>query len=413
MNWVATAVERGAANAREALVLVSVDPGPVQQPVPLVVNLVLDRSASMKGAPLAAVVAASRQLVEEAGPEDHLGLCLFDRNAEQRVKLQPMNAEGKERMRDALSRLTTGGGTALHAAVHTAAGELTRVYLPGRKPRMLLLTDGEPSVGPATVENFQRLGASLAQKGVAVHALGVADHYVADVLQGLTGPSGNAFLHVSDPAGVGVAMGSIFSAIRGEVATDVRLRIKPGGFGSIRSMHGYPTHLDGGALAVLIGSLTAGQVRHMLIGGPVAAAEWSLGLWAKVRTRQEETDQEISIQRVAHDTDAGRQVLRVAAELELVSAEAAAWNALARKDRTRCNERLTSAESRVKVLVALGASPVEAQLHMQRVLELRHAFDNGTFDSLEDRARRSAALQASHTVSQIMVAPAMFRKLKR
>ena len=412
MKWTVTAVERGKEGAREALVLVTVDPGREAVRSPVAVNLVLDRSASMKGAPLAAVVAASRQLVDEASPEDHLGLCLFDRNAEQRVRLCPMDAEGKIRMREALSRLATGGGTALHAAVHTGAGELMRTLLPGVKPRMLLLTDGEPSVGPKAVENFQRLGQTLAEKGLSVHALGVSDHYVADILQALSGPSGNAFVHVSDPAGVGVAIGTIFSALRGEVAMDAKIRIKPSGFGSIRCVHGYPTHLDAGALAVLLGSLSVGQVRHVLLGGPVSGPGWGLGLTARVRTRVEETDRELEVERVALDSEPGKQVLRIAAELELVSAEAAAWAALTRKDKARCGDRLLSAEARVKVLLALGVAPVEAQRHMQRVLELRHAFESATFDSsLEDKARQSAALAASHTVSRIMTSPPeLFRR---
>jgi len=406
------AVERGKDDAREALVLVTVDPGQAAVRSPVSVNLVLDRSASMRGAPLAAVVSAARHLVEEASPEDYLGLCLFDRNAEQRVKLCPMDAEGKTRMRDALSRLSTGGGTALHAAVHTGAGELLRTLLPGVKPRMLLLTDGEPSVGPATLENFQRLGVSLADKGISVHAMGVSDHYLPDILQALSGPSGNAFVHVSDPAGVGVAIGSVFSALRGEVAMDAKIRIKPAGFGSIRCIHGYPTHLDAGALAVLLGSLSVGQVRHVLLGGPVTAANWSLGLTARVRTRVEDSEQELPLERVTLESEQGKQVLRIAAELELVSAEAAAWAALTRKDKARCGDRLHSAEARVKVLVALGVAPVDAQRHMQRVLELRHAFESTTFDSsLEDKARQSAALAASHTVSRIMTSPPeLFRR---
>ncbi|MBM4379125.1 MAG: VWA domain-containing protein [Deltaproteobacteria bacterium] len=412
LRWTATAVERGKERAREALVLVTVDPGQSAVRSPVAVNMVLDRSASMRGAPLAAVVSAARQLVDEAGPEDYLGLCLFDRNAEQRVKLCPMDAEGKTRMRESLSRLTTGGGTALHAALHTGAGELLRTLLPGVKQRMLLLTDGEPSVGPATLENFQRLGVSLAEKGLSIHALGVSDHYVPDILQALSGPSGTPFVHVSDPAGVGVAIGSVFSALRGEVAMDAKIRIKPSGFGSIRCIHGYPTHLEAGALAVLMGSLTVGQVRRVLLGGPVAVPTWSLGLTTRVRTRQQDEEQELSVQRVELESSEGKQVLRVVAELELVSAEAAAWAALTRKDKLRCGDRLLSAEARVKVLVALGADASEAQRHMQRVLELRHAYESASFDSsLEDKARQSAALAASHTVSRIMTAPpALFRR---
>src|SRR5579872_3138253 len=110
MNWSAQAVELETDNGREGHVLVNVEaPGDVPRQ-PLVINLALDRSGSMRGAPLSAAVEAAQSLVEQARADDFVGLLVFDQVAEQRVPLLPMDARGKAKMLDALSNLEAGHG---------------------------------------------------------------------------------------------------------------------------------------------------------------------------------------------------------------------------------------------------------------------------------------------------------------
>ena len=151
MNWLAWAVEREKSGAREGLILVAAQPPAESIRAPVVLNLVLDRSGSMRGAPLAAAIEAAQQVVEDATPEDFLGLCVFDASVEQIVPLRAMDPEGKAKFHAALSGVKSGHGTALHAAVKLAAAEANRILVPGRRPRLLLLTDGEPSSGPEKV----------------------------------------------------------------------------------------------------------------------------------------------------------------------------------------------------------------------------------------------------------------------
>ena len=58
MNWTAWAVEQGEGALRVAHLLISAETSGEEPRAPVMVNLVLDRSGSMKGAPLAAAVEA-------------------------------------------------------------------------------------------------------------------------------------------------------------------------------------------------------------------------------------------------------------------------------------------------------------------------------------------------------------------
>src|SRR5690349_12194841 len=103
MNWSAWAVERERQGSREGLILVAAEPPAENARTPVVLNLVLDRSGSMRGAPLSAAIEAAQQVVEDATPEDFLGLCLFDAHVEQVVPLRAMDPVGKAKLQEALS----------------------------------------------------------------------------------------------------------------------------------------------------------------------------------------------------------------------------------------------------------------------------------------------------------------------
>lgn len=404
MDWLAWGVERQRQGAREALVLVSAEPPATSGRAAVVLNLLVDRSGSMRGAPLAAAVEAAQQLVEDATDDDFLGLCLFDAHVEQAVPVLAMDQGGKKRMHDALAHVKSGSGTALHAAVRAAAAEVTRTLVPGRQPRLLLLTDGEPSVGPEQVSDFQGLGREVADAGARVHALGLAGHYVPEILAGLTVASGNGFAHVDGPDGLSVAMGNVFSWLHGEVATQASVRLAPRGFKALTCRHAYPTRHDGDALVATMGSLCAGAPRRVLFQGAVSDPDWNAQATGGCLERGDQRHQSVALQKVWPDSPEGRLVLGINAELELVACETAAWTFLSRKEKARAEGKLEHAEARLRELVVLGGAGLPVRRHLDRLAELRMAVEQGLGD-FRLLARRSEAASTVTRVSQIFRPP--------
>lgn len=404
MNWLAWAVERDRQGTREGLVLVSAEPPAGSGRAAVVLNLVLDRSGSMRGAPLAAAIEAGQQVVEDSTAEDFLGLCLFDAAVEQTVPLIAMDARGKQRMHAALSEVKSGSGTALHAAVRQASAEANRILVPGRRPRLLLLTDGEPSTGPEKLSEFQAVGREVVDSGVRIHALGLAGHYIPEILAALTVPSGNGFAHVDGPDGLSVAMGSVFSWIHGEVATDASVRIAPRGFKALTCRHGYPTKHDGDALVASMGSLCAGSARRVLFQGALSDPDWNAQLTGGCIENADQRHQSVVLQKVWPDSPEGRLVIGINAELDLVASETAAWTCLARKEKAKAEEKLEAAEARLRELVMLGGAGLPVRRHLDRLAELRMAVEQGIGD-FRLLARRSEAASTITRVSQIFQGP--------
>ncbi len=409
MNWTAWAVETGEGQEKEVHLLVTAETQGDEPRAPVMVNLLLDRSGSMKGAPLSAAVEAAQQFVELARPDDFIGLLLFDGVAEQRVPVCAMDARGKKALSEALSDVRTGRGTALHQAVELGARALQRVFVPGRRPRLLLLTDGEPSVGPDTQEAFDNLGLKLAQEGIAVHALGLARHYVAEVLQALTLPSGNAYEHVDGPEGLHEAMGAVVSHLFGEVATAMQVRVQPEGFHALICRHAYPTKAEPDALVVTLGDVSRGLSRRVLLSGGVKP-EWNLTVHGSATERGDVRHHKVTVERVTPESARGRLIIGLEHELDLVAEETASWLSLARRDLDRAEQQLESAEAHLRQIVALSPDGIPARRHLERLGDLRLAVERGEGD-IPLLIRRAQSAHAGTHVSQV-IPLAMYRGKK-
>ncbi len=401
MQWTAWSVEATRGDHKDGLVLVTGEATPEELRAPVMVNLVLDRSGSMKGAPLSAAVEAAQQLVERSQPEDFLGLVLFDGVAEQRVPLTQMDARGKRQMTDALVGIQTGRGTSLHGALELALKGLKRTLVPGRTPRILLLTDGEPSVGPDTQEAFDALGIRLAGEKVSVHALGLAKHYMAEILDALTQPSGNGYEHVDGPEGLGEAMGGVVANISGQVASEAKLRVEPAGFLALTVCHAFPSSVDQSALEVSLGDVSSDYARRVLLAGTVTRPDWSVALHATARENNDTRHWHIEPERVEGDSPRGRLIVGLSHELELVAEETAAWLSLARKELARAEQQLESAEAHARSIVALDAEGIPVRRHLERLGDLRLAVERGEGD-IPLLIRRAQSARANTNVSQVI-----------
>ncbi len=401
MKWTAKAVELEGSAGREGHLLVSAESEGDEPRSPVVINLLIDRSGSMKGAPLAAAVEAAHELLEQAGPDDFLGLLVFDGVAEQRVPLCPMDERGKRRMSEALAEVRPGRGTALHQAVEHGARALQRLLVPGVRPKLLLLTDGEPSVGTDSEAAFESLGAKLAQAGIGVHALGLARHYVAEILSGLTLPSGNAFEHVDGPDGLPVAMGAVFSLLFGEVATAAQIRVTPTGFRALGCLHAFPTSTEDDSLVVTLGNLSRGISRRVLLSGVVRDPAWTARVAASAQARGDQRHVTVEVERVEPGSTAGRLIHGLGRELELVGEETAAWLSLAQKDPERALNQLRRAEEAMEELAKLSLPEVPLRRHAERLSDLRGAIERGEGD-LPLLIRRAKSARAGTHVSQVI-----------
>lgn len=117
------------------------------RPAPIDLVLAIDRSSSMRGAPIDSALRAARLLVEALGDEDHLAIVVFDRTAQTLVPRTSTTKEGRAALRDALGTVVVGRGTNIEAALRASFALTGDAHA-----AVLLLSDGVPAVGLRRVD---------------------------------------------------------------------------------------------------------------------------------------------------------------------------------------------------------------------------------------------------------------------
>src|SRR5690606_13561316 len=122
---------------------------------PVNLALAIDRSSSMRGPRIAQAIRAARQLVERLDERDRFAVIVFDGSAQ--IAFGPRNLAGDARARalHVLDELKTGLGTNLAAGWKKAVEAVSSGFVRDALSRVVLLTDGQPSVG---ITDATRLG---------------------------------------------------------------------------------------------------------------------------------------------------------------------------------------------------------------------------------------------------------------
>ena len=156
--------------------------------------LVIDTSASMAGAPLAAAKVAATSLLNQLPPTVPVAVVGF--GATPRV----VSALSTDRAAQAgaVSRLTTSGETALYDALHQAVSQLPAQ--PGTSRVVVLLSDGGDTASTATLDTTAR---AMSQAGVSLFGVELKTaESNSQSLAVLASATGGRILAADDPTGL-------------------------------------------------------------------------------------------------------------------------------------------------------------------------------------------------------------------
>jgi Ca-activated chloride channel family protein len=144
--------------------------------------LVIDRSGSMDGEPLAEAVVCAQQLIARLQPEDEVAVVFYDDSVEVPIPLQA--AAGVTRAAAALGLVRSGGSTALHAGWQAGLAQLGHGQ-PGAISRVVLLSDGQANAGPRTLEGFTADLDAARERGLSTTTVGLGAGFNEDLMIGI------------------------------------------------------------------------------------------------------------------------------------------------------------------------------------------------------------------------------------
>ncbi len=234
-----------------------------QKRSPALVAICVDNSGSMDGDPIKLVLQSISLVSDHLREDDHACLVSFSNSAHVWLEPQTFHSQARSRLGIALQTIRADGSTAMYAGLEKTLQ--LQAALSGDMPRrVLLLTDGQPNVGPSSSEALTRLVRDQ-RKNAVVSTFGFGSHHQEQILQDIAQAGGGGYTYIesadSAPAAFAIELGALFSV----VARQARLFLKPHDGCTVLRVRGDNDQRFGSkGLEVSLSDLAAGRTIELL-----------------------------------------------------------------------------------------------------------------------------------------------------
>ncbi len=378
-------------------------PALVRQRRPVNLAVVIDRSSSMRGPRIAQAALAARRLVERLGEQDRLTVITFDGAARVLFAPGPVTAEARARLLDDLAAMDTGAGTNLAAGWRKGCELAAAGFVRDAIARVVLLTDGLPTVGPSDSGQLGEIAEAEAARGVTTTAMGIGEGWDDELLGEIARRGKGGFYYLASAEAIPAAFGRELDGVFSVAATDVQVKVLPEPeVSQCEVLHRLPSRASPDGLTIEIGEIAEGAPRQLLVR--LARAEGAPGkLLAKVtvtyRARTGEAAPHLD-RIMAPAAPVAAETGEVAIEHLRIAVAAAvdqAWARRAGGRRAAALESLATVRSAVAGARDRGLAPAEPLDQLLREIAEAEAGVRGAEKEIE-RHRRSARERSYSTL---------------
>jgi Ca-activated chloride channel family protein len=237
---------------------------PVRVPTDLVV--VLDRSGSMAGEKIEHARAAIRAIVQELAPEDGFALVTYSSDAELPVPLTRASEASRAGWLRIVDATEPAGGTNIASGLDLGLDVIAASRVPGRAPRVILLSDGLANLGDASPEGLRGRAQRAAVGEFALSTVGVGLDFDEQLMSQLADAGTGNFYFLENAVDLAEIFRAEFASARETVATGLALAIQPATGVQVLDAAGYPLERTAsGAVTLRPGSLFVGQERRIWV----------------------------------------------------------------------------------------------------------------------------------------------------
>lgn len=170
-------------------------------------SLIVDCSSSMRGEKFKQAKESALELFGILGDNDYLSIISFHKSA--KVSLPSSRRSESESAENMIRNLQLGIGTNIYEGLALAYKEISKQtikadddYDDNKKKsitrRIILLTDGQASVGKMEEKDFVSLSKKIREDGITISTIGIGDDYDQQLLHAIAENGGGVPYHVKD-----------------------------------------------------------------------------------------------------------------------------------------------------------------------------------------------------------------------
>jgi len=230
---------------------------------PLNLSLVLDRSGSMGGAPLANSIKACQFVIEQMDPADVLSLVAFDNQV--KTVFPPAPVKHKNSMKAAVGAIEPGGSTNLSGGLLEGAQYVRKAVKDGTVNRVILLSDGHANQGITEPARLADIAREFRSSGVGITTMGVGDGFDEELMETIADNGGGNFYFIEQPDDIPAIFDKELQGLLTVVAQNMKLTLQPSDGVRIAGVYGYRAEEVLGETAIAAGDLYHDEVKTVLI----------------------------------------------------------------------------------------------------------------------------------------------------
>jgi Ca-activated chloride channel family protein len=255
----------GTSDVFATLEVTAVDvPGAKRAPVNLAV--VIDRSGSMSGSKIENARRAASRLVDLLDDQDRLSIVHYGTDVSALGGVF-CTAENKLKLKRYIANIVDEGGTNIGDGLAVGERHIAKALSDFRVNRVLLLSDGQPTVGITSANSLSNVVRKMRERGVSVTSLGVGADFNEDLMQRLADVGGGSYGFISDrdPG----AMATLFQRDLEQAGTMVARGanlsfVLPDGVRFVE-VYGRPVSQLGNTVTIALPDFSARQVEKMVV----------------------------------------------------------------------------------------------------------------------------------------------------
>ncbi|MEO8553837.1 MAG: VWA domain-containing protein, partial [Kofleriaceae bacterium] len=194
---------------------------------PLSLVVVLDRSGSMHGEPLANAKRAATALIDKLAPNDAFALVTYSDTDQLVLPMDRADLHHKTDAREAIDQIFDDGGTCTSCGIVRGAAEMARTPLTGGVQRMVLISDGQANEGVWDRDELVELAQTTAAHGVSISTVGVGLDFDEQTMIRLGEVGRGHYYFVEDTANLDQMFASEMATLGATIATDLHLVVEP------------------------------------------------------------------------------------------------------------------------------------------------------------------------------------------
>jgi Ca-activated chloride channel family protein len=273
----------------DVAITITAPKGRTESRPPLSLAVVIDRSGSMAGEPLANAKAAASRLIAQLDGADAFAIVTYSSGDETVMPMSRATEANKAAARYAIANIVEEGGTCISCGLTRGTNELARTPIARGLSRIVLISDGQANEGVYDRGELAELAGRIAAGGMSISSVGVGLDFDEVTMNQLANVGHGNYYFVEDTANLDAMFARELGGLTETIAADAHLVLTDGPGARIEEAYGYPIMRTGDHVVIPVADIRAGETRKVVIRvhlapvrtGPMTVTQVELG-WRRV-----------------------------------------------------------------------------------------------------------------------------------